>query len=180
MPSRSLRYCGKRSKTVKPTTFKGISVNHGPAGVAAEAAPVFGRPFGDRQSLRWLPAVHSPPGPLWDRRRPSWTSNDAAAVRRRQLAAAAVQTHLRVLPGDPLQPLLQAARPRQRPHRDRGWAETGLQSAPALAWRDSRGSRRWWCLGLRRASAPLGGLASRRPPSGPPREPTHRMKDWKR
>ena len=48
------------------------------------------------------------------------------AVRRRQLAAAAVQRHLRDLPGDPLQPLLQAARPRQRLHRDRGWAETGL------------------------------------------------------
>ena len=52
------------------------------------------------------------------------------AVHRRQLAAAAVQRHLRDLPGDPLQPLLQAARPKRRLHRDRGWAETGLEGLP--------------------------------------------------
>ena len=49
------------------------------------------------------------------------------AVRRRQLVAAAVQRHLRDLPGDPLQPLLQAGRSRRRLPRDRGWAETGLE-----------------------------------------------------
>ena len=48
-------------------------------------------------------------------------------VRRRQLAAAAVQRHLRDLPGDPLQPLLEAPRPRCRLHQDRGWAETSLK-----------------------------------------------------
>ena len=49
------------------------------------------------------------------------------AVRRKQLAAAAAERHLRDLPGDPLQPLLQEARPRRRLHRDRGWADAGLE-----------------------------------------------------
>ena len=48
-------------------------------------------------------------------------------VRRRQLAAAAVQRHLRELPGDPLQPVLEAARPKRRLRHDRGWADTGLE-----------------------------------------------------
>ena len=51
------------------------------------------------------------------------------AIRRRQLTAAATQRHLRDLPGDPLQPVLAAARPRQRLHRDRGWADTGLSAS---------------------------------------------------
>ena len=48
------------------------------------------------------------------------------SVRRRQLAAVAVQRHLRDIPGDPLQPLLTATRPALRLHQDRGWADTGL------------------------------------------------------
>ena len=103
------------------------------------------------------------------------------AIRHRQLAAAAaaVQRHLRNLPGDPLQPLLQAARPKLRLYRDRGWAETGLEvcAGAGAGLGDSRASRRWWCLGLRRGWALLRGSASTPPPSGPPREPTHRTKD---
>ena len=49
------------------------------------------------------------------------------AVRRRQLAAVAVQRHLRDVPEDPLQPLLTEARPPLRLHQDRGWADTGLR-----------------------------------------------------
>ena len=49
------------------------------------------------------------------------------AVRRRQLAAVAVQRHLRDVPEDPLQPLLTEARPPLWLHQDRGWADTGLR-----------------------------------------------------
>ena len=38
----------------------------------------------------------------------------------------AVQRHTRGLPGDPLQQLLEAPRPRLRLHQDRGWADAGL------------------------------------------------------
>jgi len=49
------------------------------------------------------------------------------AVGRRQLAAVAVERHMRDLPGDLLQPLLlETLRPMLRLHRDRGWADTGL------------------------------------------------------
>ena len=48
------------------------------------------------------------------------------SVRRRQLAAVAVQRHRRDIPGDPLQPLLTTTRPTLRLHQDRGWADTGL------------------------------------------------------
>ena len=48
------------------------------------------------------------------------------SIRRRQLAAAAVQGHLRGPPDDPLLPLLTEPRPRLRLRHDRGWVETGM------------------------------------------------------
>ena len=50
------------------------------------------------------------------------------SIRRRQLAAMAVEKHTRDLPGDPLQALLEAPRPRMRLARDRGWADDGLRA----------------------------------------------------
>ena len=49
------------------------------------------------------------------------------ALRRRQLAAVAVERHLRDVPEDPLQSLLTEVRPPLRLYQDRGWADTGLR-----------------------------------------------------
>ena len=83
-----------------------------------------------------------PPDCDTNRRRPSWVLRSTLspalereadvmpfAIRRRQLMAVATQRHPRDLPGDPLQPVLVAARPRQRLLHDRGWAETGLRAS---------------------------------------------------
>ena len=52
-------------------------------------------------------------------------------VRRKLLAAIALEKHSRGLPGDPVERLLRGDRPTKRLDQDRGWAETGLKACAA-------------------------------------------------
>ena len=59
------------------------------------------------------------------------------SVRRRMLAAVAVEKHSRGLPGDPVQKLLLPDnRPRRRLRHDRGWVKTGLETTTAAGLAD--------------------------------------------
>ena len=58
-------------------------------------------------------------------------------IRRRLLAATAVEKHMRDIPNDPVQRMLQpGSRPRGRLKHDRGWARTGLETGAAAGLSD--------------------------------------------